>query len=76
MGVGEKVFPVRSRKEGSEAIHGECKTVPAIHRDDCAVGPQEWRLTDGGAPGMRCSQMTSHPKGNGDIGLEGTRLCI
>lgn len=47
-----------------------------FHRDDCAVGPQEWRVTDGGAPGMSCSQMTSHPKGNGDIGLEGTRLCI
>ena len=47
-----------------------------FHRDDCVVGPHGWRGTDEGSPGINCSQMTSPQKGNGDIGLGGTRLCI
>lgn len=35
--------------------------------------PLEQRVTDGKAPGTNCSQMTFSQRGNGDMGLEGTR---
>lgn len=79
MGVREKVFPVHTRKEGRKEVM-QCRENASksqqFHRDDRAVGQHEWRVTDGGSPGMSCSQMTSHQRGNGDVGLEGTRPCI
>lgn len=75
MGAGEKVFC--AYKEGRKEVmqrSEECKIAQAIpQRLGCVKGPHARRVTDGKAPGTNHRQMTSDRRGNGDIGLKGTR---
>lgn len=75
MGAGEKVFLcTRGRKEGSDAMQQSMQDSPVTpQRPHCVKGPRARGVTDGNAPGTDRSQMTSDRRGNGDIGLEGTR---
>lgn len=73
----ERKCSVHTRKEGRKEVmqrSEECKIAQAIpQRLDCVKGPHAQRVTDGKAPGTNHRQMTSDQRGNGDIGLKGTR---